>query len=477
MRKTIVRANALKNISSTDPGKRRAAAEALSRGDERAIYPLVKALGDGHPGVQDAAMRSLISIGGEVVAWMVLPLLRGSSLLRNTAMVILKEIGRDAAPLLPPMLKDKDDDVRKFAVELLADAGTCEHAPLLSGLLAADPNPNVRASAALALGLLGCREALPALVASLKDMEWVRFSALESLAKMRDPAAVEPVLTLLSDPSPATRFAAIESLGAIGFPPAGEALLAHLGNAGGDERTHVLKSLLRMGAPLPLADVSADLVELFRSGEEWEDRILALRALAGVADDEVLRLILDVAGSLDASHPKEEEILASFKEILGGFHRPDALRRMLGTRSLRFRARMIAAEVVGGLGMREAVPELVALLTSDVRDVRRAAALALQRIGDEDSRDALLASIRDPDGHVRKAAASALGAAGGRAAFGPLLSLLRDEEYEDVAEEVVRALAAIDPEGLAAAAGSLEGGVRGLVEEFLRGRGVEGGRP
>ncbi|MBI5575303.1 MAG: HEAT repeat domain-containing protein [Deltaproteobacteria bacterium] len=470
-------ARTLKNLASSDASKRRGAVEALSNWDERGIYPLVKALSDSHPGVQDAAMRSLIAIGGEAVAWAVLPLLRGTSIPRNMAMVILKEIGKDAVPLLAPLVKDKDEDVRKFAIDLIADAGARELEQALTERLSGDPNPNVRAAAAQALGKLGCREALPALIAALKDMEWIRFTALDALATLKDPAAVEPILSLLSDSSPATRCAAIEALGAIGSPRAGDALLASLGEAERDERAVYLKSILRLGVPLPLACVSGDLLEIFRSEGEWEDRLVALRALVEIADEEILRSILDIAGSLDTSNPEEEEILASIKKILGAVRRPETLQRILGDSSLRFRARVVAAEVIGERGLREAVPGLVALLKGDVRDVRRAAASALLRIGDGGAREAFVEAIRDPDGHVRKAAAEALGASGDKAAFGPLLSLFREEKYEDVAEEVFRALAAIDPEELVASAGVLEGRAREMVEEFARGRGGGSPRP
>ncbi|HQT98854.1 MAG TPA: HEAT repeat domain-containing protein, partial [Thermodesulfobacteriota bacterium] len=282
MAKMTVSARIGKNLASPDAGKRRSAVEALSLGDERAIYPLIKALRDSHPGVQDAAMHSLVSIGGEVAAWMVLPLLREDPFLRNAAMVILKEIGTDAVSHLPPLLKDKDDDVRKFAIELIADAGGRHLEKALCERLSDDRNPNVRAAAAKALGTIDCRDALPNLVAALKDIEWVRFNALDALSGMRDAAAVEPILALLSDPSPATRRTAIEALGEIGSSRAGEALLAHLGNTDRDERAAVLKSLLRIGVPLPGAGFPGDLLDIFLGDDEWKDRLVALRGLVGI---------------------------------------------------------------------------------------------------------------------------------------------------------------------------------------------------
>ena len=470
MRKTTVSARIGKDLASPDVGKRRSAVDALSLGDERAIYPLIKALRDSHPGVQDAAMHSLISIGGEVVAWMVLPLLREDPFLRNAAMVILKEIGTEAVSHLPPLLKDKDDDVRKFAIELIADAGGRHLEKELCERLSDDKNPNVRAAAAKALGTLLCRDALPNLVAALKDIEWVRFTTLEALSGMREDAAVEPILALLSDPSLAIRHTAIEALGEIGSSRAGEALLAHLGCADRDERAAVLKSLLRIGVPLPGAGYPEDLLYIFQGDDEWKDRLVALRGLVGIADEDALRAIFDVAGSLDATKLDDEEILGAIKDLLLRCGSRDDLRRLLDDPLLRFRGKSIVAEIVGRLKIPEAVPSLAIRLRDDVRDIRIAAARALGRIGGGGAREALVGAIRDPEGHVRKAVVESLVEVGGKESFEPLLSLLRREEYDDVAREAVRALFAIDPEALIASSGRLEGRARDLVDAFVRDR-------
>ena len=170
------------DLSHPDSNKRHLAAEALAEGDERSIYPLIRAMKDENPGVQDAAMRSLISIGGEITAYMVMPLLRDEPLLRNTAMIILKETGQPAVPLLRPLLKDKDYDIRKFAIDLISEIKQCDYPEELVNLLSEDPNPNVRAAAAKALGLLDYREAIPRLIEALQDEEWVCFSVLEALS-------------------------------------------------------------------------------------------------------------------------------------------------------------------------------------------------------------------------------------------------------------------------------------------------------
>ena len=153
-------ARLIKELSHHDPSKRRFAAEALAEGDERAVYPLIKALRDDNFGVQDAVTHSLMSIKNEVTAYMMLPLLREDAFLRNTALIILREMGNFTIPLLIVLLNDKDDDVRKFALDLIYDIQYCNYPDKLVEMLKNDPNANVRAAAAKALGILNYKQAI-----------------------------------------------------------------------------------------------------------------------------------------------------------------------------------------------------------------------------------------------------------------------------------------------------------------------------
>jgi len=64
----------MKNIKQTvfrllnhpDSFRRRKAAEELAQADERAVYPLIKALRDESTAVQEAATQSLIYLGNSV---------------------------------------------------------------------------------------------------------------------------------------------------------------------------------------------------------------------------------------------------------------------------------------------------------------------------------------------------------------------------------------------------------------------------
>jgi HEAT repeat protein len=437
----------IRDLAAPDPSERRIAAETLATADERAIYPLIQSLRDENPGVQDAAMRSLIAIGGEVTAYMTLPLLRESPFLRNTARIILSQIGTTAVPLLRPLLADKDDDIRTFAVDLISNIGSCEYPEEIKRLLEMDPNQNVRASAAKALGVLGYRNGLQALIGALKDSEWVCFSALESLSVINDDACIEPILVLLQNPSDTARYAAIETLGEIGSNRAIASLISLLPKSNDIEKTAIVKSLVQIGMTPAMAEVADLLVELFMKGD-WDDRLLALKGLADLRYEQAIPAILDSAGALDPSAPESEDRLAAVKQALIRFGCAPPLIASLADPAVRFRAKTIAIEVIADLRCQEAVRPLLQIMDGDLREVRRSAALALAEMPGEEALQALRKCIDDRDGHIRNVAFSALGRIGDHTSFDHVFRHLDLENYQDVLEETVKALLMIDAERL-----------------------------
>ncbi len=456
----------IRELLHQDPSRRRRAAEALGQGDERAIYPLLKALRDENPGVQEAAGRSLSAIGGEVVAYMVLPLLRDNPLLRNTAILIIREIGRPAVPLLYPLLNDKDDDVRKFCVELLSDIAESVTPAAIVPLLN-DPNQNVRASAAKALGMLMGRDSLAYLHPMLADEEWVVFSVLEAVARLADESSADPVAKLLNSPSEAVRYAAIEALGSIRSQTAVAPLAGHLAHCGDLEKSLTVKTMVQIGITPSVRGVADLLAELFRTGD-WDDRLTALQ---GIMDTEHFRMIpevIDIAGSLDPSDPEAEERLHGVKRILMRDDCSRALIEVMNSPATRFRGRVIAIDLIGELRCAEAVPSLMKLIEGDVRDVRRASVKALAEMATDAAKDALENALDDPDSHVRKAAIAALGRIGDRQSIEPLLRILKMEKYRDVIEEAVNALLAIDSRVLSTRLATFNHRLREIVARSSR---------
>jgi len=455
----------LQKLADVDPGERRTAAEALSEADERAIYPLIRLLRDDNPGVQDAAMRSIISIGGEVTAYMALPLLRENPFLRNTARIILRQIGQPSVPLLRPLLADKDDDVRTFAVDLITDIGTCDYPAEIARLLETDQNQNVRASAARAIGVLEYREGVPALLVALKDNEWVCFSALEALALLKDESSIDPVLALLENPSETLRYAAIETLGKIGSSRSSSALISRISRSSDIEKTAIVKSLVQIGITPSMAQVGDLLIEMYTNGE-WEERLIALTGLADLKDKRAVPVILEIAGSLDPSDPESEERLHAVREALMRFGCTTALIDVIKDPAMKFRSQVVALEVIGELQCAEAVPALISIMDGDLREVRRASILALARIRGDKALQKLRACIEDRDGHVRNAAISALGQIGDKTSFPLIMDHIPRENYQDVLEVTIRALLMIDPPMLFSKRDALSPAIREIIARY-----------
>jgi len=456
----------IKTLQSPDASKRRRAVEELAWGDERAIYYLIMALRDQNFGVQDAAMRSLMAIGGEVTAYMVLPLLRDESLLRNTALIILKSIGEAVIPHLYLLLSDKDDDIRKFALDLISDIRHCDYMEKVVELLKNDPNANVRASAAKAIGILQHKEGLPELIEALKDEEWVCFSALEAIAEMKSEDSVESIIALLNNSSDAIRLMAIEAMGKIGSSSAINALKEHLNKAEGIEKTAIIKSLIQMDVIPSIKGISNILIEMLSDGE-WNEKMVAIKGLITLKEKDTIYSVVDFAGSLDPSLPENEDRLIAIKDELLTIGCSDLLINILEDPSLGYRGKVIAIDIIGDLKCKKAIPTLTRLLhNSESRDIRRASIKSLSEINNGDARDVLIKAVKDHDSHVRKTAVIALGKIGSMEAFEPIMKLLHTERYQDIIEEAVNSLLSINSSLFMSHIPEFNDDIKGIVDRI-----------
>ena len=439
----------IEKLSAGEPSVRRKAAEDLAEGDERGIYPLIKALSDENTGVQDAAMRSLIAFGGEIVAYMVLPLLRESSYLRNTGLIILKQLGAVSVSLLYPLLKDKDHDVRKFAIDLLSEIRTDVDASQIVRSLE-DENANVRAAAAKALGDLGHRNAIPQLIERLNDEEWVCFYALQSLGDLKSQEAAAAISALLASPSEVVRFSAIETMGRLGSPAALPALMAYLPTASDDEELVVVKSVIQIGATPDMTELTGHIVNLFLKGD-WEDKGIALEGFSALKCREAVALLVETAGHLDPFNPDSDEKTALLKRAILTIDGEEELLKMLDSPDLKYRGKSFVINILGEMKSKKAAGRLSGYLKDVSRDLRRVSAEALGEIGEASAVEELMeASQSDADAHVRRSAIEALGTIGSKEAYKVLKGLLEVERYPDLLEKIVESLMKIDREALLA---------------------------
>ena len=317
------------------PVVRRGASHALGRylGSERdtALHALLAAMDDPDLWVRITAGRSLASHGdaaAEAVPPMIRLLRTEDQNLRGQAAEILGKFGPSAklaAAALLVALDDVEAHVRKSAENALNAVSpiACETAELalkalrqgdISQRVAAvcdlvrtgstdqqeihsttqveairmalsDPAPEVRATAAAALGRLGrqAKGVAPALLATMKDkMAEVRVLSATALGRVAagDEKAIEALgLALAGDPDVDVRSAAARARGALGPPAAAAApvLIRALNDRDETVRVHVIMALGRIGpADGSIATVLKTVAEQDPSADV---RIWATRAL------------------------------------------------------------------------------------------------------------------------------------------------------------------------------------------------------
>ncbi|HPC33446.1 MAG TPA: HEAT repeat domain-containing protein [Syntrophales bacterium] len=315
----------------------------------------------------------------------------------NSALQILALSDLDALTPLTDFLGDPDVELRIYAALLLGERHDDRAVPALLASLA-DPDPNVRYHVIEALGKLRAAGAVDALlaVAETKDF-FLAFPALDALSRIGDARAAERIVPLLEDPllcSPAA---------------------AALGNIGERDVIPPLAALLnKPGAPVAVIAQALTVIH-----ERYEYRY---REGSHIAD--AARRVIGAAGAqqlIDAVQEAPPEEIRSLAVVLGWLEGPaveQAMTRLLGNPAVRGEV----VEALARYGKR--VAELVVeQLDREDLDTRKAAIIALGRIGDARAVPALTRILTDDDELV-VFAAGALAKIGDRQAFDALIGLL-----------------------------------------------------
>jgi cyclophilin family peptidyl-prolyl cis-trans isomerase len=399
-------------LAHEDPRVRARAALAIGRVADPAAFPPVReALRDAEPQVRAAAALALGLAGDEEAE---------PALLRRLAL----DDGR------PERLAD---------LEALGRVGGERAVPALVASLG-EPEPEVRAAAARALGNYGYRQRLvgrlgaaeQALGAALADQAVeVRIAAAWALFRIRPSGGPDPALaglrTALRDPDPEVRALAVQAVAARA-PAEREPLLAALVDSDWRVRVQAARALPRTG------DAGADAVAAFAAS--------AWKALAG--DTARLRgpdlhPVLAAAEAL-VKHSGRPRVLAAAEELYA------AAAPQANAPPLDARARALVQCAAGAILEREGKPALErcggtgdAGLPAWRKQVMQAAILAEARLPASARSRRLEELFKSRDARVRAAVAEAAGA-------------LDDPRAQRLLRE---ALAGDDPGVLAAAADAL----------------------
>jgi HEAT repeat protein len=391
-------------------------AEALGEiGSDEALTVLGEILRDQEEAPRRWARRALVKQGMRSVP----VLLSALSVIGGTqeeAITALKQIGPQTADEVRFLLSDRA--AYAGAAAALSQLGPQGAAPLLRGCynvdgdlraqaltnlglqkvkaaldpalynLGSDPN-NKKGEALKALGFIGDRRAVPALIPFLKDKD-NREAAVTSLGLLRDPRAVEPILATLLETEKRYRNAAVLALRRIGapaFPP----LVRELGSPEVLMRQAAASALIGSSSPTvngPLMVALKDSDEQVRSAAAralgWDGNVGAVASLVGTLSDKSWMVVDSAVAALGAiGVPAADSLLA-------------VLRKPGEDLTVSYQiARALAA-----MG-RSAVPKLTGALSDPSPSVQKWSAVALGEIGDPRAVEALKKLQGSPVPEVR----------------------------------------------------------------------------
>lgn len=388
-------------LRSADVEVARASARALGRlGGKEAIGSLLPAVGHENQAMGKAAEMALseavVPTGGF-----------GREHDRVEACRILAaELGNAALPR----------KTRAYICRLLGLVGREESVPALAAALSVR---DIRDMARSALGGNPTTAALNALHAALDkaDAEF-RVGVIDAVGRHKKRRSVKVLAGQLKHDSESVRIAAMEAIAGIADPFAMD-LLRPMRTGGSPKQQQAARA-----AWLKLADTLLDGKRpsaagvMFREALAWkgvtlQDRCEALRGIGKAAQPGAIELLLDAIKTAD-----HQKVRGTIAEALTGMSSPDvttAIVAMLTKAKGAFTKNLPATAMVGLLDILAARKDkageraAVASLQSESGSVRIAALKCLAVVGTEASAPSLAASLRKPNGRERDAAMVALG--------------------------------------------------------------------
>lgn len=423
-------------LKDPDPIVRWSAVARFRPAGEDGFEALSEAMGDADWQVRRQAVGALAAHPDAELLQSIIDALRDGhhdfSLL-SSALRLLSVTGMDAAQALIDLLGADDADLRVQAALAL---GMQKGPAVVEALLGAldDPDRNVQFHAVESLGKLHAPAAVASLgrIASSADF-FLAFPAIEALVRIGDASAVRHIASRLSDP--ALGDAAAEALGALGDEDAVEPLVARLAERGvpvgpvvsalsaiherydetGGAGGRIEDLTRRMFSPAAASAV-LDFVPV-ASGPELR---CALLVLSWARTPSVAESLTRLLGHATVSHDVIETLVRFGSPVL------DVLTAQLVRGDID--TRRAAAVALGRIGDRRAVPALIDVLSESEPMLLAPVAGALAHLGDERAFEPLIALLGQRDPAARQAVIGALNSIGHPAMAARIADLLSSSD-------------------------------------------------
>ncbi|MDR0338886.1 MAG: HEAT repeat domain-containing protein [Desulfovibrio sp.] len=436
-------------LGESDPEKVREGARlAGSTGLSSAIPELVRHMSSPNIGVQEAVDRALRKIGGPEVVHAAIPLLRSDDApVRNLSMDLLRHLGNSDLPSLQSLLHDDDPDVRIFVADILGATASALAVPSLCQALLNDPEVNVRYQAAVSLGELAFPEAAPCLNKALDDEEWVQFSVIEALIKIKDSSSIGAMVKALGKSSELVASVIVDALGEMGNIKAVPLLLKGLDKSPTPLGNKIVKAVVNIMGEHSLNLLGSKECNRLRgylpSALEDEDpttQQAAIKALAVLGGPGASSHVLRYASRLDPEQDADR-VVDAIEALIGIGATPELEAALNGDNEL---TGQIAMQVLLQTDEAKALSMMMQGFWNHSRDMQRVMILELAgRAGREDEDFFLDVLDRHQDGAVLRGALLFLGRKGDPDLVLDKILPFLEHPYNDVKEAALESCIAL----------------------------------
>jgi HEAT repeat protein len=380
------------NLKSPNASTRQEAAAALGKSRRReAVTPLAALVRDPVARVRLEVVRALRALRDPSgVPALIASLGDGDREVREEAIGTLVEIytERDRVGPVGRFLEMFSDEYDRTSiapytvVEPAVEQG-------LGGSLR-DQDPAIREQAALALGILNARSALPALTNALRDPDaGVRGAAATAIGKVGTASDGRALIPLLADGDAEVRNRVLQAIGVLRVREAGPTLRQmYEANRRREAGVRVLAALSRIADP-----AQADLFQEVVQDPDPERKRLAIEGLGRISDPPRLP-----AFKKDYQREKNEELRLAYSfaiTLLGDRAFVDTIVLNLPSRTLGTRSRNYLLEMGS-----EVLADLYPYLGDPDPEIRAALCDVIALIGDVDAVARLTPLINDPSPKV-----------------------------------------------------------------------------
>ena len=314
----------LARIEHADAFERLGALDAL--GMEADAHTLAQAaarlLADEDPGVREAAALLLQNLATEEAAALVVPYIASDDItVRNLAGEVLVKIGAAAVGPLASAIDDGHHDVRKFAIDVLAQLPAQHLADRIAARLE-DDDDNVVLAAVDALGDLGAVEHHEALRVLYDRAPLARPGIVTAIGAFGSEADLSFLEQALADEDPVVQYTAAEALARQSAPEVLDLLLRKIDGVDPMARPIVLSSIIKFNemhperAEMP-ASIKGYLVAML-DDFDIEYRCAAVHGLQYFLDGAAVDAMMSHAGQDDTLDVEIFKTLVAYPDV---FHR------------------------------------------------------------------------------------------------------------------------------------------------------------